>query len=251
MRLDAAGYRFLLPRLGPSLTLWRAAEIACLRRERFSPPVLDLGCGDGIVTSMVLDRVALGVDPDERQLTRAALTGVYTRLEAVSIEALHLPPGSIETVISNSVLEHIEDLDRVLEAVARLLRPGGRFIFTVPSGHFSAWLALPAPRYASWRNRTLQHVNLWSAAQWESRLQVVGLEVTAVHPYLKRRLTGLWDVLDLLEHVWIGNHRAVSLLWQRLPPGVIDHLAAILSRIDLSASRGGGNLIVGVKVQRG
>ena len=32
--------------MGPSLGLWRAAEIAALREQTYEPPVLDLGCGD-------------------------------------------------------------------------------------------------------------------------------------------------------------------------------------------------------------
>ena len=40
------------------------------------------------------------------------------------------------TVISNSVLEHIPQVDDVLAEIARVLQPGGRFIFCVPGDHF-------------------------------------------------------------------------------------------------------------------
>ncbi len=54
--LDTPTFRLLLDLQGPSLALWRAAEIAALREQTFEPPVLDLGCGDGIVSSMVLSQ---------------------------------------------------------------------------------------------------------------------------------------------------------------------------------------------------
>jgi len=40
--------------------------------------------------------------------------------------------ASFQTVISNSVLEHIPDLDAVLLETARVLKPGGMFIFASP-----------------------------------------------------------------------------------------------------------------------
>src|SRR5437763_16243007 len=80
LHLDAATFRVLLELQGPSLGLWRAAEIAALREQAYEPPVLDLGCGDGLVTSMVLPRVEVGLDPDEKALEQAARRGIYARV---------------------------------------------------------------------------------------------------------------------------------------------------------------------------
>ncbi|MFX6965391.1 methyltransferase domain-containing protein, partial [Acinetobacter baumannii] len=46
------------------------------------------------------------------------------------------PDGSYETIISNSVLEHIPDLIPVLKEARRLLADGGTFYVTVPSDRF-------------------------------------------------------------------------------------------------------------------
>src|SRR5205823_4524499 len=126
--------------------------------------------------------------PDEKVLKRAALSGIYERFEAVPAEEMRLPDKSIATVVSNSVLEHLPHLDAVLEAVARVLRPGGRLIFTVPTEAFSKWLVLPVARYASWRNGQLCHLHLWPTERWVSQLERVGLEVEEVRPYLRREL---------------------------------------------------------------
>src|SRR3954449_9901652 len=124
LHLDAPTFRMLLELQGPSLGLWRAAEIAVLREQVYEQPVLDLGCGDGLVTSYVLSKVEVGLDPDEKVLAQAAERGIYERFEAIPAEEIPLPDESMGTIVSNSVLEHLLKIDAVLEQVARVLRPG-------------------------------------------------------------------------------------------------------------------------------
>src|SRR6266571_4121763 len=227
LHLDAATFRVLLELQGPSLGLWRAAEIAALREQAYEPPVLDLGCGDGLVTSMVLPRVEVGLDPDEKALAQAARRGIYARFEAMPAEEARL----------------------AVETIARVLRPGGRLIFTVPTDVFSRWLALPLSCYATWRNDQLCHINLWSTEGWISQLRQVGLEVEEIRPYLRHELVSAWDALELLQQIWIGRRRLVGIAWRRIPATMLDRLAQWASRLDLSAwPAGGGRLIVARKV---
>lgn len=251
LHLDAFTFRVLLELQGPSLGLWRAAEIAALREQNFERPILDVGCGDGLVTSMALSVVDVGLDPDERTLDRAARLGLYEQFECAPVQEARLEDESFATVISNSVLEHLPQVDEALAAIARLLQPGGKLVLTAPTEAFSDWLALPVERYAAWRNRSLCHLNLWSAEQWRQRLEAVGLEVELVRPYLRREQVMLWDALELLQQIWIGHHRLFSLFWRRLPHGLLDWLAQQLARLDLSAKApGGGRLIVARKREK-
>jgi len=246
--LDAATFHTLLKLQGPSLGLWRAAEVAALREQVYEHPVLDLGCGDGLVTSQVLSRVEIGLDPDEKVLKRAAQIGIYERFEAVQAEEMRLPDASIGTVVSNSVLEHLPHLDGVLEAVARVLRPGGRLIFTVPTEAFSKWLVLPVARYAAWRNGQLYHLHLRPVEWWVSHLERVGLKVEEVRPYLRHELVSTWDALELLQQIWVFHRRLVGVVWQRIPPTVLERMACWAAQIDLSApASGGGRLVVARK----
>lgn len=248
LQLSAEDVYDLLQRLGPSLGIWRAAEVAVLRTQTYERPVLDLGCGDGIVTSLVLSRVDTGVDPSPDAIRHAAALNLYDRLEAVRVEALPFPPGSFATVMSNSVLEHIADLPAVLGATARLLRPGGRLIFTAPTEAFTDWLALPARAYGAWRNRHYEHRNLWSVDTWAHHLRQAGFAIVAVRPYLHRRLVTAWDLLELAQRIWIGRYRLFGLCWRRVPPHVLARLAQRIANIDLAAAPpGGGRLIVARK----
>jgi SAM-dependent methyltransferase len=248
LRLSARDFHALLQQQGPSLGLWRAAEVALLRQQLVQRPVLDLGCGDGLVTSFVLRHAEIGLDPDWEALNQAGARGIYQRLIAAPVAQSGLPDGSIGTVLSNSVLEHVERLDEALHAVGRLLRPGGQLIFTVPSEAFSRWLALPSARYAAWRNRRLQHLNLWTMERWARQLAHAHLEVEQVRPYLRRRLVMIWDMLELLQQIRIGRKRLFGMAWRRLPPKLIRRMARFAARLDLSApAPGGGRLIVARK----
>lgn len=235
--------------LGPSLGLWRAAEIAALREVAYEPPVLDLGCGDGLVTSFVLPHVEIGLDPAGGTLERAETRSIYGRLIARTAEEMPVPDGSIGTVLSNSVLEHLPRLDDALRAVGRVLRPGGTLVFTTPTSAFARQLALPLDRYAAWRNRQLVHLNLLSPRNWTERLAQAGLEVVEVRPYLRPSLARLWDGLELAQQVWIGHRRLFSLFWSSLPPGALDLLAARAASLDLSTPPpGAGQLIVARRI---
>ncbi len=248
LRLPAHEFQVLLDQLGPSLGVWRAAEIAALRTEIYEPPILDLGCGDGLVASFVLPRVDIGVDPSPLAIRRAAQSRLYARLEARPIEAVALEARSVGTVLSNSVLEHVANLRSALDATARLLRPGGRLIFTVPTEAFSRWLALPSAGYRNWRNRHYEHRNLWPIERWQQELERSGFAIVAVRPYLRREIVTLWDAVELLQRVWIGRHRLFSACWRRLPRFVLARLARGASRLDLSApAPGGGRLVVAVR----
>ncbi len=205
-------------------------------------------CGDGLVTSQVLACVEIGLDPDKHVLERAARQGIYQHFESVTAEEMQLPDASIETVVSNSVLEHLPRLDENLQVIARILRPGGKLVFTSPTEAFSSWLLLPSKRYAAWRNRQLCHLNLWSLEYWRHHLEQVGLEIEEVRPYLQHKHVFLWDLFELLQQIWIGHKRLVGLLWRLIPPAIMDRLAQWASWQNLSSPYpGGGRLIIAHK----
>ena len=46
--------------------------------------------------------------------------------------ALSFGDASLATIVSNDVFEHVPDIDRCLAESRRVLRPGGRLLFTIP-----------------------------------------------------------------------------------------------------------------------
>jgi SAM-dependent methyltransferase len=98
--------------------------------------VVDLGAGGGLDVFLASRRVgasgrAIGVDMtgDMVSLARAnARRGGYdnVRFYLAEIEAMPIPSGSVDCVISNCVLNLCEDKDAALAEVYRILKPGGR-----------------------------------------------------------------------------------------------------------------------------
>jgi SAM-dependent methyltransferase len=119
------------------------------------------------------------------------------------------PDASFDLVFSNSALEHMEPLDPVLAEVARVLRPGGRFVFTVPTPalddlllwrrllHAAGFERL-AERYCAAMDRRLQHRNLLTADHWRDTLAAHGLETLEMLPYLTAHTIAVWELLSNL-----------------------------------------------------
>lgn len=102
--------------------------------------VLDLGSGAGVDCFLAAERVGpggrvIGVDMTPEMLERAranARQGGYENVEfrLGEIEALPVPDGAVDIVISNCVLNLSGNRPRVLAEVMRVLKPGGRVMIS-------------------------------------------------------------------------------------------------------------------------
>ena len=115
--------------------LLRAVEARFYQDIDLAEPILDLGCGDGHFASIALDgrTPMVGVDPWWSPLTKTVKRQVYRYAIQSVGGALPFASQYFSTVISNSVLEHIPELDPVLAEVNRVLKPGGTLILTYPN----------------------------------------------------------------------------------------------------------------------
>ncbi len=95
--------------------------------------VLDLGCAGGFMAEALDDRGArvTGIDPAAAAIeaARAHAAGRAIRYDVGVGEALPYADAAFDAVVSVDVLEHVADLEQVLAEVARVLRPGGLFLF--------------------------------------------------------------------------------------------------------------------------
>jgi SAM-dependent methyltransferase len=97
------------------------------------PRILDLGCGPGNALCRLGRRgVAIGMDFSLDALAFARSKGKFPVLSA-DATALPFASASVDCVVALDVLEHVEDDEKALAEITRVLRPGGVFIFTVPA----------------------------------------------------------------------------------------------------------------------
>lgn len=89
--------------------------------------ILDLGCGDGVLTAELKAAGAdvTGVDSSENFVA----TGVAKGLDVRLMDGQHLSfVSEFDAVFSNAALHWMTDADAVVKGVARALKPGGRFV---------------------------------------------------------------------------------------------------------------------------
>lgn len=133
-------------------------------------PFVDVGCGDGIHTSLLhgwrfaaefdaygnldLDardifdaapeegmarivaagrRIDLGIDIKPTAVERARALGTFDRVDRADARELPLADGAAGTIYSNVIRDFGETLDAVLEECARVVRPGGCLVLASPT----------------------------------------------------------------------------------------------------------------------
>jgi SAM-dependent methyltransferase len=98
-----------------------------------SARVLDLGCGRGGVLEELHPQAAraLGLDPDLASLREHRIPG-FARA-CGEADRLPLPDGALDLVCCSWVLEHLADPAGAFAEAARVLVPGGHFVFVTPN----------------------------------------------------------------------------------------------------------------------
>ncbi len=158
--------------------LLRAVESRFYGQLPVVAPVLDLGAGDGSFSAQTFSRpLDAGIDPWWSATVEARKLRAHRVLALAQGAVLPFAENSFQTVVSNSVLEHIPDLDPVISEAHRVLRPGGYLLFCAPSEHFTDWLAgaqVFGDSYRRWFNRISRHAHCDSPDQWKARLTQAG-----------------------------------------------------------------------------
>ena len=167
----------------------RAVEARVYQDFEMPGPVLDLGCGDGHFATVAFDhKLDVGLDPWTGPVREAVQRGGYHLVVQGAGDRIPFADGYFASAVSNSVLEHIPDLDAVMAEMARVLRPGAVFIFCVPNHQFLANLSVSnffdrvglkglADAYRAFFNRISRHHHCDSPEVWGERLNRAGFEV--------------------------------------------------------------------------
>lgn len=198
---DPAGPQKALHALNP-VRLGYVAERCHLRDSA----VLDVGCGGGLLSeAMALGGARVtGIDLAPNLLKVARLHGLESGLKVdyreVSVEALAAEaPAAFDAVTCMEMLEHVPDPASVIDACARLLKPGGRlFVSTLNRTPAAFALAIVGAEYIArlLPRGTHQYRDFIKPSELDTWLRAAGLE--------------LEDVSGLMYEPWRNAARIVS-----------------------------------------
>jgi len=108
--------------------------------------ILEVGCGGGLICEELGQRKAtmVGIDPSpgalETARKHAEQAGLSQRIhyQQASAESLPFADGSFSAIVCFDVLEHVRNLKATIAEIARVLAPGGIFVFDTINRTFLA-----------------------------------------------------------------------------------------------------------------
>ena len=165
--LDYCGHR-VLPRL--------LAQVAGVKSADWL--VFDLGCGTGLCADSLrpLASRLVGVDVSPKILEQACQRDVYDQLFVADLVYALVceQPDSVDVLFSADTLGYLGDLTAVFEESARVLRDGGRLVFSVEANPKASGFKLGPSRRCGYSQGYL--LELSQRYGFEKELfQIVGL----------------------------------------------------------------------------
>lgn len=170
---DYAGHAAFVPALG--------ASVLDLLAPRAGERVLDLGCGDGVLTKKIADTGAhvVGVDASPELIGAARDLGLDARL----IDGHRLDfDCEFDAVFSNAALHWMREPAKVLDGVRRALRPDGRFVAEM-GGHGNVAAVVTAIRAALQLHAQAEPPFRWffpSSDEYSALLQRYGFAIESI-----------------------------------------------------------------------
>lgn len=101
--------------------------------------VLEAGVGQGVVLKNIQKRGGerinslTGIDLSDRLIAMARNLVPEAKILKADIEQMPFPNDSFDFVVMVDTFQYLLDFDKTLQEVKRVLRPGGKFIVTVPN----------------------------------------------------------------------------------------------------------------------
>lgn len=144
--------------------------------------ILDLGCGDGVLSEKIVaagaELVAVDAAPDMVAAARAR--GLDARVmpgQELTFE------GEFDAVFSNAALHWMQPPEAVLAGVRRALKPGGRFVAEMGGHNNTAAIMVALAAVLARRGLDAHRLSPWyfpSAVSYRKKLEDAGFSVTDI-----------------------------------------------------------------------
>jgi 2-polyprenyl-3-methyl-5-hydroxy-6-metoxy-1,4-benzoquinol methylase len=155
-------------------------------RRRYVPSGrwLDIGCSAGFVVKAATEAGfdAHGIDPEAAAIRYAREVLGLANVACAKLEHCDYRNGTFDVITLYDVIEHVDDLDALVERLRRLLHPAGVIEIRTPDvGH----LRVPAALWRWNEIKPAEHLHYFSRATLARLLARHGLEIVAQRRSLK------------------------------------------------------------------
>jgi SAM-dependent methyltransferase len=151
--------------------------------------LLDVGCWDAEATVRYAARVhasPYGIEIFEKQAAQARARGVEVATLNLETDRFPWADGSMDIVVANQVFEHLKNVWLAMSEIARVLRPDGYFVISVPN-------------LASLHNRLLLMIG-----RQPTSIRVLGPHVRGFTPHALQEFVELGECLAVERTLGVG-----------------------------------------------
>lgn len=178
--------------LGRFSMYWFARRYYAALVRRYAPDhdgkLLELGCGLGHLLGLLQDDFqCVGVDLIDFSIEQTRINAPKADAYQMDVsEISQFEEGTFSAVVALHLVEHLPDPEETIRQVARLLKPGGIWLFATPHPDYSFRRFKDRENDAIGKDKT--HINVQPPQQWREWCEQNGFEM------LKHFGDGLWDV---------------------------------------------------------
>ena len=206
------------------VALWRSVEAKHLSKIKLKRPILDIGCGWGEFAEAFGEKIDMGVDIAGRDIYVASKGKMYKNLTLADARELPFANNSYGSIISISTFEHIENSEKLLKEMYRVLKPSGILAITMETDEVDGntfyrpllkKIGLPfMSDFLTWSYNTYFHRRtLPSKVEWIYQIEKAGFKIQVAKDIISPTITKLYDFFILtswpaqLFRLFIGRRK--------------------------------------------
>lgn len=146
-----------------------------------SDSVLDLGCGDGRLTTALHWERLVAADVSGLALERVRRRVPEAELVLLDADApLPLADNAFDLVLCAETIEHVRDVQLLVSEIRRVLRPGGRLALTAPAHGRLTGLAIALRGFERGFDPLSPHLRFFTRRSLAALLADMGFEVESL-----------------------------------------------------------------------
>ena len=198
--------------------------------------VLEVGCGGGILSEEIAKTgfTTTGIDPAEESLEIARAHAKESQLNIIYAkgagEKIPYPDRSFDVVLCCDVLEHVQDLPKVIAEASRVLKDGGLFIYDTFNRTFMSkisiikvlqdwnrWAIMP-PNIHVWKMfikpREIRSLLMQNQLEWKEHRGIEpGISYFRMLRYLRKRAAGELTYQEFGEKFLMEESKSTRIMY--------------------------------------